>query len=115
MIARATLNLFVQNRVARGLQISVKGQLDAWYAEVSRAVWRNSAELKTQFRSASIVSSERVVFNVKGNDYRLVAAVDYQSQVVLIIWIGTHKEYDGIDVQRIRYDKKRYQGSSHSE
>jgi len=50
------------------------------------------AELKAQFRSASIVSSERVVFNIKGNDYRLAVAINYHYQILLIIWLGTHKE-----------------------
>lgn len=108
MIARGTLNQFVRNRVAPSLRSAVKGHLDAWYAEVAKASWGNSAELKRQYSSASIVSSERVVFNIKGNDYRLVAAVNYQFQVVLIIWIGTHREYDKIDVEKVRYDKKRY-------
>jgi len=114
VIARGTLNRFVANRVERSLQSAVKGQLDAWYAEVSRAAWMNSAELKKQFRTASIVSSERVVFNIKGNDYRLVAGVDYRFQILLIVWIGTHREYDRIDVERVRYDRERYKGSASS-
>lgn len=114
VIARGTLNLFVRNRVEPRLRPAVKGQLDAWYAEVSRVMWKSSAELKKQFSAASIVSAERVVFNLKGNDYRLVVAVDYRHHIVLIVWIGTHKEYDRIDVEKVRYDKQRYTGSSHS-
>jgi mRNA interferase HigB len=108
VIARSTLNLFVQNRVEDRLRGAVKGRLDAWFAEASKARWNNSADIKRQYASASIVSAERVVFNIKGNDYRLVVAVDYQHQVVLIVWIGTHKEYDRIDVGKVRYDKERY-------
>jgi len=52
-----------------------------------------------------------VVFNITGNDYRLVAAINYQFQIVLILWIGTHKEYDRISVEKVRYDKERYKGS----
>jgi mRNA interferase HigB len=108
VIARGTLNQFVQNRVDRKMQAMVKAHLDAWYAEAARATWTNSAELKQQYRSASIVSSERVVFNIKGNEYRLVVAINYQHRVLLIIWLGTHKEYDKIDVKKVRYDKSRY-------
>jgi mRNA interferase HigB len=113
-IARGTLNQFVKNKVEKSAQAVVKGQLDAWYAEAARAAWRNSSELKRQYASASIVSSERVVFNITGNDYRLITAISYQFQIVLIIWIGTHKEYDKIEVEKVQYDKDRYTRSSNS-
>ncbi len=54
------------------------------------------------------MSAERVVFNIKGNDYRLVVAINYAFQVVLIKWLGTHKEYDKIDVEQVTYDESRY-------
>jgi mRNA interferase HigB len=115
VIARGTLYRFVENRVARKLQKTVKAHLDAWYAEAERASWKNSAELKLQYRSASIVSAERVVFNIKGNEYRLVVAINYHYQVLLIKWLGTHKEYDKIDVGKVEYDKHRYTDPSHSD
>ncbi|HEY6447885.1 MAG TPA: type II toxin-antitoxin system HigB family toxin [Acidobacteriaceae bacterium] len=93
----------------------MKGRLDAWYAEVFRAAWKNSADIKRQHATAGIVCAELVVFNIKGNDYRLVVGVDYQHQIVLIVWIGTHKDYDKIDVEKVRYDKKRYTGSTDSQ
>jgi len=99
VIARGTLNRFVENRVDRKLQKGVKAHLDAWYAVVESATWRNAAELKQQYRSASIVSAERVVFNIKGNEFRLVVAINYHYQVLLIKWLGTHREYDKIDVE----------------
>lgn len=108
VIARGTLNGFVRNRVDAKHQKPVKAQLDAWYAEVAKAEWMSSAELKSQYSSASIVSAERVVFNIKGNDYRLVVAINYAFQVVLIKWLGTHKEYDKIDVEQVTYDENRY-------
>jgi mRNA interferase HigB len=88
--------------------------LAAWYAEVEKASWKDTAELKMQFRSASILSRERVVFNIKGNDYRLVVAINYHYQILLIIWLGTHKEYDKIDATMVVYEKERYAGSSNS-
>lgn len=96
------------------LQAAVKKQLDAWYAEVERATWKNPTELKAHFGSASIVSGERVVFNIKGNDYRLVVAINYHYQIVLILWLGTHQEYDRIDVAKITFVKERYADSSDS-
>jgi mRNA interferase HigB len=108
VIARGTLNAFVRNRVDRKLQKVVKDQLNAWYAEVVKAEWKNSAELKSQYSSASILSAERVVFNIKGNDYRLVAAINYRYGVLLIKWLGTHKEYDSINVEEVAYDESRY-------
>jgi len=55
------------------------------------------------------------VFNIKGNHYRLVAAVDYKSGIVLVLWLGTHREYDKIDVTKIQYDKERYANSTDPE
>jgi mRNA interferase HigB len=114
VIARGTLNAFVRNRVDPRRQRVVQEQLDAWFSLVSRAAWANSAELKQQFRTASIVSSERVVFNIKGNEFRLVVAVDYQHGFVLVLWLGTHREYDGIDVKQVAFEKERYADSAGS-
>ena len=109
VIARGTLDGFVRNRVRAKVEKQlVKQQLDAWYAEVSKAEWKNSAELKAQFSSASIISAERVVFNIKGNDYRLVAAITYRHQGMMIKWLGSHEEYDKIDVAEVKYDEQRY-------
>lgn len=115
VIARGTLRDFVQNRVERSLRAGVRRQLDAWFAEASRATWKNPAEVKQQYRSASIVSAERVVFNIKGNDYRLVVRIDYRFQIVLIVWLGTHEEYDKIDVEKVCYEKQRYTSSTRPE
>ncbi len=113
VIARDTLNGFVRNRVDRKLQKAVKAQLDAWYAEAAKAEWKSSAELKRQYSSASIISAERVVFNIKGNDYRLVVAINYHFQVVLIKWLGTHREYDNVNVEQVMYDEDRYADPTH--
>ena len=96
------------------MQRIVKEQLDSWFAVVSRAAWKNPAELKEQFRSASIISAERVVFNIRGNEFRLVVAVDYGHGVVLIIWLGTHHEYDQTDVAQVRFERERYANPSGS-
>lgn len=59
--------------------------------------------MKRLYATASIVSAERIVFNIKGNDYRLVVAVDFEKAIVWIKWIGTHKACDGIDVTEVRH------------
>jgi mRNA interferase HigB len=92
----------------------VKNHLNTWYAEVEKAAGKDPAELEAQFRSASIVSGERVVLNSKGDDYRLVVAINFHYQILLIIWLGTHKEYDKIDVTKVAYEKERYADSSNS-
>ena len=108
VIARGTLNDFVKNRVARALQAAVKTQLDAWHEPVVKAKWKSSAELKRQFGTASVLTAERVVFNIKGNDYRLIASINYGHQILFVKWLGTHKEYDGIDAREVDYDEDRY-------
>jgi mRNA interferase HigB len=80
-----------------------KAALDTWFQEAQRAEWRNSAEVKRSYRTASIVSADRVVFNIKGNDYRLVTAIDYRRKIVFIKWLGTHRDYDQIDARTVEY------------
>jgi len=104
VIARGTLTRFVESLAGNRWHLAVNNALAAWFHEVRRATWKNSAELKRDFGNASIISSDRVVFNIKGNDFRLVVAIDYQRQVVYIKWIGSHAEYDSIDAENIQYD-----------
>ncbi|NOX86575.1 MAG: type II toxin-antitoxin system HigB family toxin [Chlorobi bacterium] len=78
--------------------------LTAWVYEVRYSDWSNSNDLKAKYRNASILSSKRVVFNIKGNDYRLIVDVEYKLKCVFIVWFGTHEEYDKIDALKIRYE-----------
>ena len=75
--------------------------LRAWYALASRAKWRNPAEVKAAYRNASFVANDRVIFNIKGNNYRLVVAVHYSRGLMFVRFIGTHQEYDRIDATTI--------------
>ena len=75
--------------------------LRAWYTEARRANWRSPQDIKTAYRTASILRHNRVVFNVKENAYRLVVAVKYEFQVVYIRFIGTHAEYDKIKTDEV--------------
>ena len=105
IIARRTLREFVQSLAGHKDQPAVKAALDAWFDEVKKAHWRSAAEVKRSYATASTVTAERVVFNVKGNAYRLVVAVDFEKSIVWIKWLGTHKDYDRIDVRTVEYDR----------
>ena len=70
--------------------------LRAWYKGAEKADWATPADIKAQFRSASFLANNRVVFNVAGNKYRLIVWVDYPARVMLVRFIGSHKEYDEI-------------------
>ena len=84
---------------------ALKAALDAWFDEVKKARWAGTAELKQLYATASVVTSDRIVFNIKGNDYRLVAAVDFAKGIVWIKWIGTHRDYDRIDVKKVQHER----------
>jgi mRNA interferase HigB len=75
--------------------------LKAWYEEASSAAWTQPADIKTQYRSASVLKNRRFVFNIKGNDYRLIVAIAYKLQIVYVKFVGTHKEYDAVDAETI--------------
>ena len=78
--------------------------LKSWIQETERSIWKSSSELKAKYRNASIINSKRVVFNIKGNDYRLIVDIEYRLKIIFIVWIGTHSQYDKIDVKSISYD-----------
>ena len=78
--------------------------LKAWVYEVRYSSWRNASELKSKYGNASIINSKRVVFNIKGNDYRLIVEVEYKLMIVFIVWFGTHVEYDKINAKTISYE-----------
>ena len=109
VIARSTLTKFVATLSARNQRVAVKAALDAWFQEVNRADWRTPADVKKSYATASIIDRERVVFNIKGNDYRLVTAIDYMRGTVFIKWLGPHSEYDKIDVRKVHYGDQAYQ------
>lgn len=73
----------------------------AWHDEVSRAHWQQPADIKALYGSASILKNRRVVFNIKGNDYRLVVALAYNTGLAFVKFVGTHKAYDAIDAETV--------------
>lgn len=92
VIARRTLLDFVESRRRHHDFRSLSQAVAAWFAEAKAANWASMADVKAHFRSASVVSADRVVFNIKGNDYRLVAAMDFEKAIVFIKWIGTNRD-----------------------
>jgi mRNA interferase HigB len=75
--------------------------LAAWYAIAPRSVWRSPADVKAAYSNASFVADNRVVFNIKGNDYRLAVAMYYDRQIAYIRFVGTHRQYDRIDATTV--------------
>ena len=78
--------------------------LRAWVDEAAKADWKSPADIKAQYRTASILKNRRVVFNIKGNHYRLIVAIAYQRGWVFVKFIGNHKEYDAIDADTIELE-----------
>jgi mRNA interferase HigB len=73
----------------------------AWYREVEKEDWDQPSQIKEKYRSASFVKGNRVVFNIKGNDYRLVVRINYSYRMVYVRFVGTHADYDAIDVEEV--------------
>ena len=76
-----------------------KSALESWHYEVLKRDWNNPNEIKAQYKSASVVGDNKVVFNICGNKYRLIVKINYVTKIVFIKFIGTHKQYDKIKVE----------------
>ncbi|MBN1533885.1 MAG: type II toxin-antitoxin system HigB family toxin [Spirochaetes bacterium] len=98
IIARRTIVEFYSGKHEHD---DARKQLEAWYSEVRSAHWKNPADIKEQYRSASILKHNRIVFNICGNKYRLIVKVNYPGQIVFIRFIGTHGQYDSINAEEI--------------
>jgi mRNA interferase HigB len=88
-----------------GIHPDSKEALTYWYDVTEQAEWKHSMDVKLTFRSADILSSDRVVFDIKGNDYRLIASVNYQYQALFIKFVGTHSEYDRVNALTVDTSK----------
>ena len=105
IIARRTLREFVESRTGHKDRAALKAALGAWFDEVRKANWTSTADVKRLYASASIVTADRIVFNIKGNDYRLVVSVDFEKGIVWVKWIGTHEDYDRINVKEVKHER----------
>jgi mRNA interferase HigB len=95
IIAKGTLRDFWE------LFPDAQESLLAWYREVEKEDWESPTKVKEKYRNASIVKDNRVVFNIKGNDYRLVVKINYKYRVVYVRFVGSHAEYDKINVEEV--------------
>ncbi len=95
IVSKKTLREFYE----QSSYMDSKSALDSWHYEVLKVEWDNPNEIKTQYKSASIVGDNKVVFNICGNKYRLIVKINYMAKIVFIKFIGTHKQYDKIKVE----------------
>lgn len=98
IIAKGTLLYYIDKYP------KAKTSLLTWYYEFLKMSFKNFNELKTVYGNASIIAGNRVIFNIKGNDYRLVVSVNFRQLAAYVIWFGTHKEYDKTDPTTIDFD-----------
>ncbi len=88
VVGRELLILFMKRHS------DAKSALNSWLQEVFRADWKGPQDIKERYRTASFIEDNRIIFNIKGNRYRLVVKVVYQAGVIRILWVGTHAAYD---------------------
>jgi mRNA interferase HigB len=97
VIAKSTLKRFWE----RGGHSDARGPLQHWYEEAIKASWTSPLAVKDQYATASICGNNRVVFNIGGNKYRLVVEMQYRAGIAWVKFIGTHAQYDRIDVETV--------------
>ena len=95
IIAKRTLREFWERHA------DTEQPLRAWYREVQQADWDMPVKVKARYPSASIVAHSRVVFNIKGNAYRLVVKINYGHRTVYVRFVGTHAEYDAVNAEEV--------------
>lgn len=99
IVSRAILfEFYEQNKDA-------KQPLIAWMDEARHAQWKTPQDIKDQYRNASIIANNRVVFNIKANDYRLIVGMDYKHGALFVKFIGTHRQYDKVDAATIELEE----------
>ncbi len=99
IIAKKTLVNFYYEHV------SSKASLEAWFSEVLEQEWDMPSDVIRQYSAADVITGKRFVFNIKGNDFRLVVDVEFKLKIVFVVWIGTHAQYDKIKVEEVQYVK----------
>ena len=99
IIAKKTLVIFYQENA------SSKKHLEAWFKEAEDSNWEKPEDVINDYPFADVITGKRFVFNIKGNDFRLIADIEFRLKIVFIVWIGTHAAYDKINVKEIKYVK----------
>ena len=97
VIAKSTIKKFWEQPAYQ----DAKGLLESWYEEAIKANWSSPQDIKAQYRNASICNNNRVVFNIGGNKYRLVVVMQYRAGIAWVKFVGTHAQYDLINVETI--------------
>ncbi len=97
IISKRTLKEFYE----QANYLDSKSALESWHHEVLKVVWSNPNEIKIQYKSASIVGDNKVIFNICGNKYRLIVKINYMAEIVFIKFIGTHERYDKVKVEEL--------------
>jgi mRNA interferase HigB len=97
VIAKSTLRRFFEQK----RYFDAQGPLEAWHDEACAASWKTPQDIKNLYASASFCGNNRVVFNIGGNKYRLVVEVQYAAKIVWIKFVGTHAQYDKVDVETV--------------
>lgn len=95
IISRKTLREFWERHP------DARKPLEAWYSDVKNSQWKTPIEVKRIYQNASFIANNRIVFNIKGNQYRIVVAVAFKVGIVFIRFVGTHEEYDRIEASRV--------------
>lgn len=98
IIAQSTLRRFWQQYP------DAEQPLKAWYAEVAKAQWTTPHDIKAKYKNASVLKNNRIVFNIKGNKYRLIVACHFATQRLFIKFVGTHNEYDKINAETVELE-----------
>ncbi len=104
IIAESTLEKAIDRYQSRGIE----SHLRSWISYMRRSDYQSPNEIKNHYRNASIISDKRVVFNIKGNNFRLIVDIEYRLSIVFIIDILTHSEYDRINVTTTRYEDSKF-------
>lgn len=95
---KALVNFYTKHSAA-------KASLEAWYGEVVEQEWNMPADVIQSYATADVITGKRFVFNIKGNDFRLIVDIEFKLKIVFIVWFGTHTKYDKIKVEEVKYVK----------
>lgn len=101
VIAKSALVNFWNSQPGGSPRQAAQAAMTEWYSTASKAAWSNFGELKKTFNSADMVSGSKVMFDVGGNKYRIVGLVAFRSKRIYVLFVGTHAQYDAIDVNRL--------------
>ena len=104
IIAESTLEKAIDYYQSRGIETHLR----SWISYMKKTSYQSPNEIKNHYRSASIISDKRIVFNIKGNEFRLIVDIEYRLGIIFIVDVLTHSEYDKINVTTIRYENSKF-------